>query len=123
MEQLNLQQLIKKLESVDKSKQLITDSKHPLDCTYDSYRGYYEDLAFGYYEQNEKIIKVEDFLNSAKSAINEYIYGWKGGEYIVNLGTLVWIANDGENSGIQIVDVQEDEFIVTLITVKNKFRD
>jgi len=63
----------------------------------DSYRGYYEDLAF----EPEKNTTVGKMLAYAKAALEQTYTGYKGGEYKMETYTTVWIAEYGhEGEGI-----------------------
>lgn len=75
----------------------------------DSYRGYYSDLAF---EFTDKPMKREDVLKVCYSALNETFYGYKGGDYVMDSNTPVWIAEYG-SCGVKIIFVKEDGSFVT----------
>lgn len=82
-----------------------------------SYRGYYEDLAIGYGEMDFKTDpKVSDVVKWLEDAIGKDFFGYKGGEYTMELETVVWVANSSESGGIAIVDVVELNGYVILKT-------
>ena len=56
-----------------------------------SYRGYYEDVAF----EPKADVTVAEMLASAKSALGQTFYGWKGGEYECLGSERVWLAWQG----------------------------
>lgn len=58
----------------------------------DSYRGYYEDLAFS---SIEKKVTVADALKMCRDAMGQVFYGYKGGEYVMGALTPLWIAEYG----------------------------
>lgn len=55
-------------------------------------RGYYENLAF----TPEPTAKISDMLKYAKSADGITFFGWKGGEYRMDLHTTVLIGEWGD---------------------------
>jgi hypothetical protein len=57
----------------------------------DSYRGYYEELAF---EPAENVL-VADMLREAKQAMGKTYQGYKGGDYTMTAHTPCWIAKYG----------------------------
>ena len=82
--------------------------------SFDSYRGYYDDLALGYiakdyYEENkdDEIHTVKDFLEEAKRCLGKTFYGWKGGEFIMDKNTPLWVANSGHTSNFVIDRIEE----------------
>lgn len=82
-----------------------------LNGEFDSYRGYYEDLAI------KKEIISDDSVSSTvldlkkvlKKALEQgEMYGYKGGDYNINESTLVWFGDYGTTSGsFKIVGVYE----------------
>lgn len=79
-----------------------------------SYRGYYEDLAIGYESGGE--CKVSDVVKWLEDANGQMFYGYKGGEYIMDDETVVWVANHNEAGGTAIVDVVDDSWRIVLKT-------
>lgn len=64
-----------------------------------SYRGYYDDLAF---EQGEGTRPAADLLAECKSAMGKVFEGYKGGRYVMGGLTPVWIADYG-CSGVKLI--------------------
>jgi hypothetical protein len=58
----------------------------------DSYRGYYDEVAFEPAENTT----VGAMLDEAKKAIGSTYEGYKGGEYTMLAGTYCWLARYGE---------------------------
>lgn len=56
-----------------------------------SYRGYYDELAF----EPAEDVSVAEMLETAKSAVGKIFQGYKGGEYTMDLDTLVHVAYYG----------------------------
>lgn len=59
-----------------------------------SYRGYYERLAFEL--DREQPSTIDDWLALLRSVDGRTFQGWKGGEYVMGLDSLVYIANEGD---------------------------
>ena len=80
-----------------------------------SYRGYYDDLAINYADEDKTVGEVLIIL---KSAVNQKYFGYKGGEYIMRRYTRVWAAEDSSHcSSLGIVSVFMREGTVQLGTV------
>lgn len=84
--QMTLGKLIARLEAMP-ADALIDGIANP-----DSYRGYYEDLAFS---SIEKKVTVADALKMCRDAMGQVFYGYKGGEYVMGALTPLWIAEYG----------------------------
>ncbi len=72
--------------------------------TMHSYRGYYDHLALGY-ATNGKSMKILPFLDMIRESQGMGFSGWKGGSYVMNSNTLVWVANPEETGSTAVVDV------------------
>lgn len=89
----------------------------------DSYRGYYERLALGFDGDHcSKTVTPKQFYEMLTEANGMVYTGWKGGEYTMNLGTWVHVANPGNISDTIIVDIigepyfEDDGAFVTILT-------
>lgn len=90
-----------------------------LDGDFDSYRGYYEDLAFDYSPiEIRHVATVQNFLNLIQKALEQgEMEGYKGGDYVITEETLIWIAHYGTTQGAEmIVDVMGANNAVLIIT-------
>lgn len=113
--QMTLGKLIKLLEQMNPEDKIICSTDTSIRFTsFDSYRGYYEDLALGYiaadyYDErtNDTINTVGQFLAEAKSCLNKNFYGWKGGEFLMTENTPLWVANNGHTSHFVIAKIEE----------------
>lgn len=112
---LTLEQFIKKLELLKSEASITFDfgSLYP-DC-FDSYRGYYKDLALGFTEEYNRTT-VKTLLVEAESCIGRTFYGYKGGAFYMNENTLLWAANYGRSSNTAIVDVLDLDYHAVIIT-------
>ena len=82
-----------------------------LNGEFDSYRGYYEDLAIDkdYASDESTTSTVFDFKKVLNNALEQgEMYGYKGGDYSIDESTLVWFGSYGTTSGsLKIVGVYE----------------
>ena len=75
----------------------------------DSYRGYYEDLAF---EPLEGERSVEEILVQCRAAMGQVFEGYKGGNFVMGALTPIWLAHYGD-CGKKIIAICEDGTIET----------
>jgi hypothetical protein len=97
--QMTLGKLIKTLEGFDPNSPVIgLYSPH-------SYRGYYSDLAF------EELVggsrPAWELLEECKSILGKTFEGYKGGEFVMDENTPVWIAYYG-STGEKLISIHED---------------
>jgi len=75
----------------------------------DSYRGYYEDVAFTPVDNTT----VGEMRNHAISALDETFNGYKGGSYKMDKNTNVWLAeygHEGEELGPTLLGYMLGDF-------------
>lgn len=92
-------------------KLISTIEKMPLDTQIinlinpHSYRGYYGDLAF---VRGEGVRSAEELMKDCMNCLWKRFIGYKGGEFIMDPNTPIWIANYGEvgDKLIQITETQ-----------------
>lgn len=80
-----------------------------------SYRGYYEDMALGFTE-NGLAPTVADLLTRLRKGLCATFTGWKGGEYDMDGGTTLWVANPGCTGSTAIVGIEDCEYWTVLRT-------
>lgn len=127
--QLSLGELISEIEKIGiqkgngEIKDVSFDFGSAVPTILDSWRGSYNELALGYelsgYDNNEKHFsdcKADKFLEHLKSVIGKEFYGWKGGEYVMDENTPVWVANSGNSGNTAIVGVLDDGWRLVIIT-------
>lgn len=114
--QLSLGELILKLEAItDQSKTVGFEFEHLRPTGFDSYRGYYSDLAIGFASGDDAPeVRVDQFLTCAKECMGKTFTGYKGGDYVMGKTTPIWIANCGNSGGTGLVDVIETPYSVKL---------
>jgi len=71
-----------------------------------SWRGRYCELAMEFSDNNENIT-VNDLLTMAELVNGKYLYGYKGGRYLMDLDTPIHIANYGTSGNTKLVGVYE----------------
>lgn len=81
----------------------------------DSYRGNYRDLAIGYSEDASDIT-VAEFSQKLIDVNGTSLTGYKGGSFLMDSNTPVWVANYGCSSNTIIVDVLDYNYIAYLKT-------
>lgn len=70
-----------------------------------SYRGYYDDLAFAPAVYGETPRLGRDVFEQCQRAMTETYTGWKGGDYRYDAGTPLWLAQYGD-CGPAIIDAR-----------------
>lgn len=77
-----------------------------------SYRGYYDEISF---EPVQGItVTAGELVKVVEDAIDKTFYGWKGGEYLMDADTPIWISSEGYNSGRMLTGVTVEDGIMTL---------
>ena len=88
---------------------------HP--TNFHSYRGYYRDLAFErIYNEDIAYVTVEHFLEACLSCVGTIFPGWKGGDFIMDETTKLWVATEGKTSGIGPIKLLRGRSKVFIIT-------
>lgn len=120
--QMTLGEFIRALERQDADETVKFDFVHFGPTTFQSYRGYCEQLALGYEEcgrthrnASYDYPTVAVLLTHARATIGKQFTGWKGGEYVMQADTQLWVANAGETGSTAIVNV-ERRLYVTIMT-------
>jgi DNA-binding beta-propeller fold protein YncE len=71
-----------------------------------SYRGYYDDLAMGFDDDvGYGDCTVTKLLNELKRCVGATFQGYKGGDYVMDEDTPIWVANHGKTGGTGVVGV------------------
>lgn len=81
----------------------------------ESYRGYYDQLAIGWKEAREAPT-VADVLAMLRGAVGKTFMGYKGGDFLMDEDTEVWVDNSGRATGTIITHVEDDDWCVYLRT-------
>ena len=95
---MTLGELVDALEKRPKKQGVYFDLLWLVPTCLDSYRGYYEQLALGFRVDENPRLTVAELLKDCEAAIGERFQGWKGGEYMMDRDTPIWVANPGNTS-------------------------
>lgn len=82
----------------------------------DSWRGSYSELALDYQNKVGMEMTVTDFLDMLTMCIGKTFVGYKGGEYVMGIGTPIWVANSGKSGSTAVVGVVNNGHSVILVT-------
>ena len=88
-----------------------------------SWRGSYDELALGYklsgYDSADDHFaecKADQLVKHLKEAIGKTYTGWKGGYYIMDESTPVWVDNPGDSGSTGIIGVIDNGYEFIIIT-------
>ena len=116
--QLTLGELIGKLKSQDQDEIIRFDFAYLRPTGIHSWRGDYSQLAIGWTSEN-KDMKVSELLKLCEDADGKDFQGWKGGDFTMDYGTPVWVANPNESANTAIVDVTEETYVIIHTAYQN----
>ena len=89
-----------------------------------SYRGYYEDLAFDWMDDDDPedpapgVGMCGPWLSACRAALGKTFQGYKGGDYVMTAETPLWVAQRGE-TGRAMLGIQNkgtDRWNLVIIT-------
>lgn len=113
---MNLGEIIEALERVPNKNLSVVISPFDLNPTgFDSYRGYYNELAICY-DASDNNMTVAQFIILAQACNGSVFTGYKGGSYIMGLHTRVWVSNYGRCSYRIVKKVKVTDFAVYIKT-------
>jgi hypothetical protein len=126
-DQLTLGELIEKIESIVKYQKdreeeadVVYDFEYLFPTSIDSWRGSYDELALDWSSDGDRM-KVSSFLKMIKECIGKTFVGWKGGDFIMDKDTPIWIANSGNAGSTALIDVVNNGYEVILMTAYRKY--
>lgn len=96
---MRLGDIIKELEKAPLEADLIFDFPERYPSGIDSWRGVYAQLSIWH---SSTKVTVGEFLPILKKAVGKTFQGYKGGDYIMDEGTLVHVANWGRSDSTVI---------------------
>lgn len=110
---------IKKLKTLEQDKPIEFGFGGAVPTEFDSYRGYYAEIALGYEgAYGTSAVLVSELLEKAEACIGETFQGWKGGDFTMNEDTNLFVANSGNTSDTHITGVGTTEYGGYLILTK-----
>lgn len=101
---MTLGELINSLKSFPKDYLVFIKPYDLIPIEFDSYRGYYDQLALNY--EVSGVCTVEKLLKLAKQSVKKTFIGYKGGEFIMTKNTPVWISNYGNTSNMLLTKIE-----------------
>ena len=114
---ISLENLISALEAQPEDNIINFDFCRALPDSIDSSRGSYSELALGFSFDGEQ--KVAQLLEICRAAIGSTYTGYKGGEFVMELYTEVWVDNYGEWSSTEIIDITDLGYGYSIINTKH----
>lgn len=101
--------LIDELEKYPRDWEVLIEPFHLVPTRFCSYRGYYYDLCLQYKTRDEVIghVTVGELLDEAKSADGDTFYGYKGGEFLMNRKTPIWVSDHDYSTGMAIGKIEK----------------
>ena len=123
-DQLSLGDVIERLQKLDSEDRVVFDFCNLVPTKLRSWRGSYDELALGYVDTgrfDRERVSVNELLEHLRSAVGDTFEGWKGGDYVMDFNTPVWVANPGEAGGTAIVGVEFIDYQVVIQTAYMEF--
>jgi hypothetical protein len=111
LRQMTLGRFIAQLEGLDSSKEIVGLGR------LDSYRGYYSDLAFSPIEETRTVGAV---LEDCKSALDRTFVGYKGGDFVMDEHTPLFVSSYGAASGQTVMGIDSSKEPFEVITQKEE---
>ena len=103
--QMTLREMINRLEELSDNTQVeCLEKPH-------SYRGYYADLCL---ERGEGTMRARLLADRLTSCLGKSYTGYKGGEFVMNEDTPVWIGKWGAYGGQKIIGIDADGHFQTM---------
>lgn len=129
MNTITLGQLIKKVEKIIKNEDHICDFSNSEKLVYydfcsiyplsiDSWRSQYDQLALDW-NTGDNPLTASSFLKVLKNANGKIFEGYKGGDFLMNLDTLVYIDNYSEVTYTIITDIIVKSHFLQINTSNN----
>lgn len=127
--QLTLGELIRAIEEAGTKDDKGEDKDIRYDFGYmrpthlDSWRGSYAELALGYKEEwnDRNNPTAEDILQDCKNAIGKTFEGYKGGEFIMDKNTPIWVDNYGCASDTAVIGILDKGYRLIILTEYNEY--
>lgn len=114
---LTMGELITLLKNCQNNEEIYFNFPGQFPTTFDSYRGYYDEIALGHghYEYPHPITR-DILIQRIEEAMGPVFTGWKGGEFVYDANTPVWVANPGQCEGYAITRVIDKGYKIILFT-------
>ena len=102
--------LIDELEKYPRDWEVLIEPFHLVPCCFTSYRGYYYDLCLTYSTREERLgeeMLVGKLLDMCKEADGKEFTGYKGGEFLMNRKTPIWVSDYDYSTGMAIGKIEK----------------
>ena len=102
--------LIDELEKYPKEWEVLIEPFHLVPLSFHSYRGYYHDLCLTYATREESLgeeVSVGKLLEMCNEANGKEFTGYKGGEFLMDRETPIWISDYDYSTGMAIEKIEE----------------
>lgn len=115
---MTLGELIEELKDLDPEAWVYIKPYDLVPTGFDSYRGYYEDLALNF--DTKGICEVKTLLKWAENTVGKTLLGYKGGEFYMGWKTPVWLSNYGKVSSMMLSKIEAFDGYVYLYGEKEE---
>ena len=102
--------LIDELEKYPRNWEVLIEPFHLVPLSFDSYRGYYHDLCLTYSTRKENLgekMSVGKLLDMCNEANGKEFCGYKGGDFLMNRETPIWVSDYDYSTGMAISKVEK----------------
>lgn len=115
--QITLGELIAALSAFARDKGVRFDFEYARPTTLASWRGVYAELALGFtFDAPSANVTVGPLLDHLQSAVGETFTGYKGGDFVMDKETPLWVANYGNCGTTAIQGVLDLGYEVVICT-------
>ena len=117
--QLTLGKTIELLKTFDGGAPIVTIDGGAL-STLGSYRGYYSDLAWGSGSSRpSQLPTVGAALANATAALGATFEGYKGGDFLMDKHTPMWVSGYGTCSGLRVMGIEMSPTNMVVLMLKS----
>jgi hypothetical protein len=105
------------LQAMPDDAQVVYDFGGFAPTTFASYRGFYDDIALGFTDAYDETMTADKLARMATETIGQAFHGYKGGEFVMDESSRLWVAEWGRTSGTVITRVEAvSDYLVVLHT-------
>lgn len=102
--------LIDELEKYPRNWEVLIEPFHLVPLSFYSYRGYYHDLCLTYSTREESLgekMSVGKLLDMCNEANGKEFCGYKGGDFLMNRETPIWVSDYDYSTEMAIAKVEK----------------
>ncbi|GAA4328343.1 hypothetical protein [Flaviaesturariibacter amylovorans] len=132
--QLTLGGLIEHLERIANYHQYNREGREEAEVRFDfaysfpngvhSWRGLYAELALDFcadIDTGAEAPKLSAFLTMLKETVGKRLIGWKGGEFLMDVDTPLWVAQPSWSGNTAVVGVCDEGYVIILLTAYTEY--